>query len=529
MHRRPAENGVLSSRRSVFALIFCACLSSLRGSSAEAFPGVDDKWNRYESPHFELFSHATDRDSRHMLRRLELLHAVFGEMIRTKEQRPNQVTIYYFSSEKTFLPYTPIAMRAKDRLAGFYHHGPDRSVIVVSPVWDDEGAQRLIFHEYIHHLSRVSGDDPALWYTEGIAEFFSTIDEDRKHLSLGLPIVQHVNHLRRTKLMPLGALFGIDHRSGSYNESERAGLFYAQSWALLHYWYCGKIGLTPEKKAARDRFLALVRSEGENGDAAKRELLFKEAMGMDYVETVAALAHYVRSGRYSWSKIPLPDIPAMSTYTVEPVKRTEIARRLAELDLRVNHSGRGKLAMLEASTEQSPDIRALEVLGTEALQEGDVATAKERWQQAVDLGTTNGGVIHELAALEGHLWFSRLDLTFELPEAAASSLRELLFRSIEHAPNQSQAYEILAWVEATVKKPSAKNVNLVQQHLPGMRQRARTLLALALVRTRIEDFATARLFLQQAEREAAGPPTAQWIEVLRANITNKEAALLGGP
>ncbi|HTO02568.1 MAG TPA: hypothetical protein VL069_02650, partial [Opitutus sp.] len=355
------------------------------------------------------------------------------------------------------------------------------------------------------------------------AELFSTIDENRKHLSLGLPIVQHVDYLRQRKLMPLGALFGIDHRSGSYNEAERAGLFYAQSWALLHYWYCGTIGLTPEKKAARDRFLATVRSEGENGDATKREALFKEAMGMDYVETVAALERYVRNGRYRWSKIALPDIPGVSTYTVESVEQPEIARRLAELDLRVNQSPRAKLAMLEASTQNVVDIRALEVLGTEALRAGDFATAQERWQQAVDLGTTNAGVIHELATLEGNLWFSRLDVSFELPEATANKLRALLFRSIEHAPNQSQAYEILAWVEATVKKPSNRNVNLVQQHLPGMRQRARTLMALALVRIRIDDFATARLFLLQAEIEAAGPPADQWIAVLREHLQRREA------
>ena len=279
--------------------------------------------------------------------------------------------------------------------------------------------------------------------------------------------------------------------------------------------------------AARDRFLAVVRSEGEKGDPVKREALFKEAMGMDYVKTVAALERYVRNGRYSWSKIPLPDIPDTSTYTVESVTRPEITRRLAELDLRVNQSGRAKLAMLEAITEKEVDIRALEVLGTDAMREGDVATARERWQQAFDLGTTNAGVIHELAALEGNLWFSRLDVFFELPLATADKLRTLLFRSIEHAPNQSQAYEILAWVEATVKKPSSRNVNLVQQHLPAMHGRTRALLALALVRTRIEDFATARLLLNQAETEATAPPAHQWIEVLREHIKHKEASSTG--
>lgn len=333
-----AERPVRFSRVSVLLVMFCSGLALVRGAAEAGLPGVDDPWKRYESPHFELFSQANEGDSRRMLRQLELLHAVFAHMMRTQSQRPHRVTIYYFGSQTSFRSYTPLALRGRNRLAGFYLQGNARSLIVVSPVWNEEGAQRVIFHEYIHHLSRLNGETPPLWYSEGIAEFFSTIREDGDQLSLGLPINQHVAYLRKNPLMPLGTLFEWDRRSGDYNEADRVGVFYAQSWALLHYWYCGKIGMTPEKRAARDRFFSMIRLEGEQGDPVKREAMFKESMGMDYPETVRALLSYVRTGQYTWSKIPTPNIAPMSSYAVESVEEAEIARELAELQLRVNRS-----------------------------------------------------------------------------------------------------------------------------------------------------------------------------------------------
>lgn len=492
------------------------------GAPRETFAGVDDRWQRYSSPHFELFSHAGDSESRTLLRRLELLHAVFGDLVRLREQRPNLVSIYLFDREKTFRAYTPEPMRQRERLAGFYLNRPDRSVIVVAPTSDEAWSQRLIFHEYVHHLTRVNGDDPALWYTEGIAEYFSTITEHGKFLSLGLPINEHVALLRSERLMSLDELFAVDHRSGSYNESERAGLFYAQSWALLHYWYRGVNWQAPEKQAARDRFLQRVRSEGDHGDYDSRRKLFAETIGADYAQTVSELLRYVRGGRYNWAKIATPSIAPMSTYTAAPVPRDEIRRRLAELDLRVNRAPAAKLEMLNAATQTPVDLRALEILGTDAMIDGDPDVAKQRWSQAVDAGTTNPGVIHQLAELEARQWFSRLDISFQLPEATAERLRTLLFQSLDVAPNQTQAYEMLAWVEASVRKPSAKNINLVQSHLGSLRPRSRTLLALALLRIRLGDFPTARAMLDQADAEAAAPQERNWSQTLRHDIARRE-------
>ena len=41
--------------------------------------------------------------------------------------------------------------------------------------------------------------------------------------------------LRDSKMLPLPLLFQVDPKSPYYNERDKQSIFYAQSWALMHY------------------------------------------------------------------------------------------------------------------------------------------------------------------------------------------------------------------------------------------------------------------------------------------------------
>lgn len=504
--------------RRLFAFACLIAGAAIAQAAKEPFPGVDDKWRCYETPHFELFSRADDADSRELLESLELLHAMFLETARIRARMPLPVTIYYFRDEDAFLPYVPAAMRSEERTAAFYLRRPDRAVIVVSPTWGSDWARRLIFHEYIHHMTAIAGDDPPLWYAEGVAELFSTIKENSDGLEYGESIPEHLQELRKEKMMPLAALFATDHTSGAYNEDKRAGMFYAESWAFMHYWYCGNLKLTPERLRLRDRFFEYIRSETEKGDPEVRRQLFEQALGRNYATMARDLESYVERGTYYRFKVPRPKIASRESYVVRPVSRDEIRRQLATLDLRVNRSPLAKLALLDAISRNPADYIAYETLGMDAAIDGNDNEARDRWNQALAAGSTNPAIFHELAAIEDRTWFSRFDLDFRLPAAAAERLRNLLHRSIESAPDQSQAYEILAWVEAAVEKPSAKEINLVQQHVGAMSDKNRTLLALAVIRVRVGDFKTARTIVGVLEKSPRRPEISRACATLREYI-----------
>ncbi|HET7538202.1 MAG TPA: hypothetical protein VFJ90_17200, partial [Candidatus Didemnitutus sp.] len=208
----------------------------------------------------------------------------------------------------------------------------------------------------------------------------------------------------------------------------------------------------------------------------------------------------VRSGRYQGRQMPPPQIPPPESYARRPVSRDEIRERLAELALRVNRSPQGKLAMLHAVDNGTDRVRALEVLGMNAMVEEDEIGTRERWEQALAAGSKNPAIYHELGTIETRRWFRSFDYYFRLPPARADYLRSLLQRSIEYAPKQSSAYEMLAWVEAAAPEPSVANVNLVQEHFNSLKDKPRTLLALVMVRIRINDLATARSLLDSLEK-----------------------------
>lgn len=467
------------------------------GPAKETFRGVDAKWRCYASPHFELFSHATEFESRDLLDRLELLHAVFFDMGKLKERMPLPVSVYFFDDTRDFLAYTPIAVRSEKRTAGFYLRRPDRGVIVVSPQWDADFSRRLIFHEYVHHLTDVAGDNPALWYTEGIAELLSTITTEGKWLKIGLHIPEHVAELQQNRWIPLAALFAVDHASSSYNESERSGMFYAESWAMMHYWYFGDLDLTPAQIRGRDLFFNYIRSEGENGDPAVRERLFRLATGLTYETMQTKLERQMHGGTYRWSKIPRPALPPSSSYAVRPMSRDEIREQLAALDLRINRSSLGKLALLDAIGKNPSDYRALEVLGMDAQMNDDDNEARERWEKALAAGSHNPAIAHELAEIEDRAWLSRFDFDYRMPPATAEHIRQLVHRSLAEAPQQWRGYEILAWVEAAAEKPSIKEINLVQAHMADIPNPDHAWLALAMIRVRFGDFATARQIIEK--------------------------------
>jgi tetratricopeptide (TPR) repeat protein len=75
-----------------------------------------------------------------------------------------------------------------------------------------------------------------VWFNEGLAEYYSTFTPaaNGKTAMLGRPIARHVLLLRE-RFLPIADLIAVDHGSPLYNEGERASIFYAESWALLHY------------------------------------------------------------------------------------------------------------------------------------------------------------------------------------------------------------------------------------------------------------------------------------------------------
>lgn len=484
-------------------------------ASANPLPGINDKWQHFKSPNFELYSRNADKASRQLLYNLELLRGVFLQHMKLKERRRMEVTVFYFRSEKEFQAYAAPVFSDQSSLAGFYLGHPDRAIISMAPAEDSDSAQRVIFHEYVHHLFRVAEYNPPMWYNEGTAEVLAGIQFDGKRVQIGLPVENRAAYLSLEQLLPLEQLFAADPTSKIYTEEKHTGVFYAQSWALLHFWHFGKSGFTKE---AVDRFLKIA---GDRELAAKIDLQkhFKDSFGCDYAEMLRRLKVYVRTGSYQYGIQPLPILSPASSYVSRTVPVDEIGVRLAELALRVNRTPAGKLVLLNATKDRPNDPRSFESLGTDAYMEGDVRTATERWEQALTAGSNNPAVIRELALVEGRQWFGDFDDSYRLPADATERMRARLLRSIELEPAQAAAYEMLAWVEAFAVRPQPANINSVIAQLKEMSDKKQTLIALAMIMLRVGKPEDAAAMLDHLNTLSLAQKDAYAVALLQKRLT----------
>jgi len=138
------------------------------------------------------------------------------------------------------------------------------------------------------------------------------------------------------------------------------------------------------------------------------------------------------------------------------------------------------------------------------------------------LGTTNPAVFQRLAEAETWRWFQQFDLYFRLPDERAEQLRGLLHKSIALVPEQSEAYEMLAWVESAAGKVNPANVNLVQERFKTLNHRGHALVALALIYVRINDLKGARQLLASLDKVEPDATDRSVAGIIEAEVDRRE-------
>lgn len=479
-------------------------------------PGANAAWRRYESANFELFSSVSDPLSRELLHQLELLRHVVLENTDLQERRPTPVTVYYFRRDEDFRPYLPKEFANPDRVGGLYLSQPDRAVILLPLAAEDDESGNVIYHEYVHHLMRVTEQNPPVWYNEGMAELFSTFQVRPGSLLIGKAPAGRVLELQQTALLSLDQLLSATETSALYRGSRHTGTLYAQSWALVHFCY---LGLSKIPRERLRQFLRLARNPAIGNNPARINELCQQELGMDLEGLNREIRRYIEGGRYQALRLELPTIPGKSSYHAEAVSAATASLRLAELMIRTRRDPWAKIHVAQAVRDGSEDSRLHEVLGALAFAENEPRGAREHWDQALALGSANGALFHELARIESESLFRQYDPYYRLPEATTDRLRMLLGRSIDRAPSQSAAYEMLAWVEASSQKPDFANLNRVLSQFSRLNDRPRTLLAIATARWRAGDTPGAQKLVEPLLGPAVSPWTRQGVEFLQAVMT----------
>src|SRR5688572_28412761 len=272
-------------KRFVHPLAVTLCLLAVVSQHTPVL--AKDNWISVRTKNFFMVGNDSEKEIREVGLKLEQFREVFTRLFPNMVfSTPVPTTVVVFKSHSSYAPFKPHA-----NTAGYFQAGRDVNYITLTTELNgSQDAFNVIFHEYTHLLVNNTFQDAPLWFNEGLAEYYSTfkITEDRK-VRLGAPISNHVYLLRQSKMLPLRTLFEVGHKSPHYNESKKQGIFYAQSWALMHYLLIGKTGFV----APLTKFLEL---QNQN---VPLDQAFQQAFGMSFETLEKDLRNYIKQDRYN--------------------------------------------------------------------------------------------------------------------------------------------------------------------------------------------------------------------------------------
>jgi hypothetical protein len=233
----------------VLAASLCFLICVLPGPAGAA----KDTWTSVRSKNFFLVGNASEKEIRQVALRLEQFREASSHLFfKANINSPVPTTVVVFKSVASYRPFQPNA-----NTVGYFQSGSDVNYITLTTeTRSEQNPFGTIFHEYTHLLVNNTWSNVPVWLNEGLAEYYSTfaIRDDEK-VALGRPIAAHVSVLSDQKMLPLRTLFKVDQLSPYYNESDKQGIFYAESWALMHYLILGHNG---RRVPQLGRFLELM-------------------------------------------------------------------------------------------------------------------------------------------------------------------------------------------------------------------------------------------------------------------------------
>ncbi len=492
-------------KRFLVPLVVTLCL--LATVSLPAPVAAKDTWVSVRTKNFFLLGNAGEKDIKRVGLKLEQFREAFTRLFPTvRFNTPVPTTVIVFKSDDAYRPFKPMP-----NIAGYFQPGPDVNYITLTT--ETRGEQdpfTIIFHEYTHLLVENTLEDAPVWFNEGLAEYYSTftMTDDQKFM-VGKPISNHIFKLRDSNMLTLPTLFKVDHNSPHYNEKNKSSIFYAQSWALVHYLIIGKQG-SAERLG---KFVDLLRAKAPVDQA------FQQAFRVPFDTMEKELYAYVEQSRYNVLRGEFPEKIALDANAeVQTLSEAEVQAYLGDLLL---HSNRAEASSyLQKALELDPNLAMANAsLGMVHVRYGNVTEARASLEKAVAANSRNF-LIHYYYAVS-------LSRTGSAPAGGyspedAAKIREHLQKAIALRPDFPESYGLLAYVNLVTHKDIDESITQLKRVLsssPGLHHLTFMLGQLYMAKN---DYKTARGLFEQVTKSNAEEETRKHAEQLLAQMSRME-------
>ena len=209
-----------------------------------AFPvsgAKHDNWVQVRTPNFVVVSNAGEKQARKTAIRFEQIREVFRRSIAVASAHPSPViTILAVKDEDSMRALLPeYWAKGHSHPAGIFVENLNQYFALVQLDAPGSNPYNTIYHEYYHSLTLPYFPNLPLWVAEGLAEFWGNTDVSDSGTKMGEADADLIEELKQSSLIPLDVLFKVDQNSPYYNEDHQTSIFYAESWALIHYLMIG--------------------------------------------------------------------------------------------------------------------------------------------------------------------------------------------------------------------------------------------------------------------------------------------------
>jgi tetratricopeptide (TPR) repeat protein len=410
-----------------------------------------DVWTSVRTRNFTFIGNIGERELQRFALQLEQFQAAFARLFTRAQMRlPAPTRVVIFRNDAAFHPFKPLLDGRPMVVTGFIRSASDLNYIALAADAPGGNPYAVVHHEFVHALIRNNTRRVPVWFGEGLAEYYSIFElsGDGSRVLLGKPIPGHVYTLRERPLLPLETFLAVDFNSPHYNERDQKGVFYAQSWALVHYFMQGG------ERARRESFVRFVDLVSAG---APVEASLKQAFNIDLPTLEQNLKNYISRRNYIYETLSLGErLNIDAGMQTTQLAEAEVEYYLGDL---LRHTERFDEA--EAYLERA--IALDENMAAARASLGVVRARQRRFEEARKLlasaATKNSGtsaanpLIHYYYAWAvSREYTSPQHAVTSFPPEAVRLMRGELRKAVELAPEFAEAHRLLAFVNLIVNQ-----------------------------------------------------------------------------
>lgn len=484
------------NRPKSICFLLALCLS---GIALQTIPAIaaKDFWISVRSKNFTLIGNADEKDIRKVAAKLEQFREAVSRLFdQPRRKFTPPITVVVFRDDESYTPFKPLYHGRPSEVSGYFQSSNGAIYITLTADWRASDPYAIIFHEYVHFLTNDAFAPLPTWLSEGLAEYYSSFEATKggRKITVGKSIPSRVRLLREGKFLPLASVLAVNHDSPLYNEADNKSMFYAQSWALVHYLMAGNKG---SRQPQLRQFIAGL-ARGQSAGTAEES--FKHTFQTSLAGFELELMNYIHRNNYPSQQITFEQkIEFDQAMQAAPLSEAETAAHLGDLYWHLSRYDESETLLQRALALDPGIVSAHASLGLLRMRQQRYGEARAHLGRAIEANSTNHLVHYNYALAWQQEHVDSLGYISHFTPEAVAGMRASLNRARALAPEFADTYKTLGFINLVQRENLEEAEALLKRALELEPNRDDFAYTLAQVYLRQQNFTAAR---QMAERIA---------------------------